>query len=174
MKKYRPLIILIIAISLLVIIILSMIRCNPAVSTGYNRLIFSDNDTSICCGMVVSKKRNNLENDVNITYSYGYLKEEELTDFHLSIFVEDEDRGVIFIKDEKISDFYVDENKCIKSSIFRSDIKYQKYLDASFNFKDLKSGKLTIRITCKDELKQEHTIISTLSYKVSYDKLIFE
>ena len=174
MKKIRPLIIVITALALIATIILLMIRCNPAISTGFNRSILSDNDTEVCCGIVISKKKNDLNKDVDMTFCYGYLKIENLTDFHLSIYVEDEEDGVIFIRDEDIINFYSEENQCERISFFRSDVKYQKYLDEAFNFKDLKSGKLIIKITCKDELKQEHTSISTLTYKVSYDKLIFE
>lgn len=149
--------------------LLLMFNCNSPLAVGYSSSVFDDDETGLCTGIVISKRKTNLDNDVKMTFSYGYLKEEEYKDFQVIIYLEDEMDGMIVLKDEKIDDFYSDNYLCIKPGLLNSDIKYKKYEEISYCFKDLVKGKVVIELYYKDKNNQQLTKSSEIEYTVQKD-----
>ena len=178
-KSYLKMIILVITILLLLGFVFAFFTtCNPSIQKGYNVGIFANdfegNETSNVCGIFVKKTKNDVNKDVSLVFSYGYLKEENYTDFNVRIYIEDYNHGMHILKEEDIANFYTEDYKAYKPGLLRSEIKYNKYETITLNFKDYTYGKVVIVLSCLDSNKQQLKTTMELNYeKNSYDQVVF-
>lgn len=175
MKKLRWLFILFIIIGVFVAF---TFLYNPSISVGYSEGIVKNEAKDYPfegrVGILLKKTRYNIKDKVTAFFSYGYYKEEKYKDFHVLIFVEDEDKGMVAYLDQDIDNFYSDDYQVIKPSIFNGDLKYAKYENIEIDFNEYKSGKIAIVLSCVDENNQTLQITQKISYEVKNGKVTFK
>ena len=175
MKKFRPLILILVLITAFV---LFLILYNPSISIGYYDGVVKNEAKDYPyegrVGLFIKRTRNKTNKEINCIFSYGYYKEEELSKFHVLIYVNDEVDGMIPLLEKDIEDFYTDEYQVIKPSLFSGDLKYAKYEEIGVDFSKYQKGTIGIYLTCYDQYNQELVINQEIKYEVKGNSVTFK
>ena len=175
MKKFRWVFILFIVIGVFVVFALIY---NPSISVGYDEGLIRNDAKEYPfqgrVGILLKKTRYKIKDKVTGFFSYGYYEKEELTDFHIMIYIEDEDKGMECLFESDIDNFYSDEYQVIKPSLIGGDLKYAKYENLEIDFSSYTNGVLVIKLTALDKNYQNLEISKQVSYEVKGDKVTFK
>ena len=174
MKKFRWLFIILILIGLFTLLVFVY---NPKISIGYNQGLFKNEAKNYSfegrVGIFLKKTRFKTRDKVTCYFSYGYYKEEELHDFNVLIFINDDVNGMESLFEDDIDNFYSEEYSVIKPSFLSGDLKYAKYQDVDIDFSNYTKGTIGITLSCLDENNQRLEIIQEVSYEVKGNKVYF-